>query len=313
MSQELLAQIRKQQQLSNDVIGIIKPFVHQFFFSETSLEDIQSSDISSFARGTNNDLKPDIDIMFLDVPCDTARGHTDWTPIGTREATGRKEGIISLDELGQYDAMTAEMVSQIQSALDGYFELEPGSTQFNYFRSWATYPGYFFNLAVPHTEFGEIELDVNIFYMSDHFGVDHGQRFDDYIKRLEKKNGLQAIVPLIEDIRLLKSQGKKIGIDADGWVDRTQKLAGFVVEALFMQRFPPYTYTELMDQIAAHNWEPGKEPKEQWIGGQNNQIIGMDFSFSDLLHNMAFENQALPLGTWQNLQRIAKDHLSNIG
>jgi hypothetical protein len=268
--------------------------------------------MSSFARGTNTDLTPDMDIIFFNAPRDESQGYKDWTSIGTRELTGNKEGITSLDELNQYDPLLAKMIPRIQRALDAYFGQPTGRTQFNYLRTWVGYPGIVSNLSLPHPEYQEIRFDIDLDYASTHYGVIHSQRFEHYFERLVTTSGPQAAVQLIEDIKKLKQQGKDKARDNKGWIDRTKKLAGFVIEGLFLQRFPPYSYAELMEMIIAHQWQPGQEPTEHWIGDQRDQIIDAGFSFSALLHNMAHENESLPLGAWQNLLSIAEEYFAGI-
>jgi hypothetical protein len=60
-----------------------------------------------------------------------------------------------------------------------------------------------------------------------------------YFTRLAMDLRLDRAMQLIQDIRLKKKQGKDNARDIDGWIDRTRKLAGFVVEGLFMHPYFP--------------------------------------------------------------------------
>jgi hypothetical protein len=171
-------------------------------------------------------------------------------------------------------------------------------------RSWEGYPGWVCNLSLPHNEFGTIEIDLNLGYMHSHYGVEHARRFGRYFDRVLSELGSKIAVQLIEDIKWVKKQGKEHALDADGWVDRTNKLAGFVVEGLFMHQYPPHTRAELAELILAHQWDPCQAPTDHWLGDQNDQIIDSGFTFNELLINMACDNDSLPIGAWENLQDI---------
>ena len=257
-------------------------------------------------------MAPDIDIIFLNAPKDETRGFKDWTSIGTRQLTGKKEGFTSIAELKQYDHIVASIIPQLQSALEGYFETAPGSACFNFLRTWQGYPGFVFNIAVPHPKYLEISVDFNIDYTSGHFGIDHSQRFLNYFERVVHQLGLELAAQLIEDIKRVKQTGKDNVRDADGWIDRTKKLFGFIVEGLFCHRFPPYSYSELMEAILAHQWAPDVELQDRWVGDQLNQIIDAGFTFNGLLHNLVRENDSLPKGSWENLRQIAEDNKNSL-
>lgn len=303
MSKDLFLQIKAQKELSDGVMAALLRVIQELYYPGYLLDEIVCGDLGSFARGTNNDIAPDLDIGFFGVPLGD---YKDWTPIGTRELTGKKEGITTLDELGQYDLIARHAIQRVQPVLEGYFDLPSGSTNFNFFRSWEGYPGWVANLSLPHPEYGTIEIDLNIGYMPSHYGIEHALRFNQYFDRVVNELGEERAVQLIEDIKLVKKQGKENARDLDGWVDRTKKLAGFVVEGLFMHQYPPHTYAELMGLILSHEWDPGREPTEHWLGDQTDQIIDNGFSFRKLLENIACDNAALPLGTWENLLGIAK-------
>ncbi len=308
-STSLFEQLRKQRALSNGVINAVKPIFQQEFYPDLSLDEIQCGDMSSFNRGTNNELAPDVDIIFLDIPNDESKGFKDWTPIGIRELTGKKEGITSIEELKRYDAKLASFVPHVFEVLDKHFNTSSGSANFEFMRTWEGYPGLVFNISLPHPEYGTISFDFNLDYTSGHYGIEHNRRFLIYFDRVVNELGPEVAVQLIEDIKMVKQKGKDNARDEEGWIDRTRKLFGFLVEGLFCQQFPPYTYAELMDKVLEHDWEPGVELQDRWVGDQINQIIDADFtSFSDLMHNIVRENYSLPKGSWENLQQIAKEH-----
>jgi len=308
----LFEQIKAQRRLSEGVIEAVKPLIQEAYFPDRPLAEIQCGDMSSFNRGTNNDLAPDVDLIFLDVPNDESRGYKDWTPIGARELTGRKDGFTTLEEIEGHDPRLTALVPRLLRTLETHFHMPIGSARFEYLRTWVGYPGLVFDIALPHPAYGEISFDINLAYTSNHYGLEHNRRFIRYFERTVAELGPEAAVQLIEDIRLVKQKGKDNARDAEGWIDRSRKLFGFIVEGLFCQRFPPYPYAELMEQILDHEWAPDVELKDHWVGDQINQIINAGFSFSELLHNMARENYSLPKGAWENLLQIAREYNSTL-
>ncbi|MBC8331919.1 MAG: hypothetical protein H8E28_08050 [Anaerolineae bacterium] len=303
---DLFEQIQSQKQLSQKVLLAVRSAVRDLYYPDTSAENIQCGDMSSFARGTNTDAFPDMDLIFFNAPHDESRGYKDWTAIGTRELVGKKEGITSIEELRLYDARLTEAVLKVGAALAKCFERSRGTAQFNFVRTWPGYPGVVFNLSLPHPQYGELAFDIDIDYSNSHYGVEHARRFEEYFQRVVSELGAVRAVQLVEDIKRLKVQAKDLARDANGWIDRARKLPGFVIEGLFVQRFPPNTYAELMAQVLAHRWNPGREPIDRWVGDQRNQIIDAGFSFSALLENMACDNASLTKGAWGILLEIAQ-------
>ncbi len=304
--------IKQQRRLSDGVIEAVKPLMKEEFFPTLALDEIQCGDMSSFNRGTNNDLAPDVDIIFLNVPNDESQGYKDWTPIDARELTGKKEGISSLEELKGYDPRLAAFIPNISTVLESHFEMPRGSARFEFLRTWGNNPGLVFNISLPHPRYGGISFDFNLDYRDTHYGIEHNRRFLAYFERVVDQLGQDVAVQLVEDIKFVKQQGKDNARDAEGWIDRTKKLFGFIVEGLFCLRFPPYTYAELMEEVLDHEWEQGIELKDRWVGDQINQIIDAGYSFSGLLHNIVMENYSLPKGSWENLLKIARDYQSNL-
>ncbi len=302
---ELFEQIQFQKQLSWDVLGVVRAALQDLYFPDVPTGDIQCSDMSSFARGTNTDLSPDMDLIFFNAPRDESRGYKDWTAIGTLELVGKKEGITTLDALRGYDERLAEAALQVCASLEGYFERPHGAAQFNFVRTWPGYPGVVFNLSLPHPQYGELAFDVDIDYSASHYGVEHARRFENYFQRVVDDITAPRAVQFVEDIKRLKLEAKNLARGVDGWIDRAKKLPGFVIEGLFAQRFPPYTYAELMAQVAAHQWDAGRDPTEHWVGDQRDQIIDAGFSFAALLENIACDNDALTKGAWEILLHCA--------
>lgn len=307
MVNAFLSKIKEQKSLSDSVINGVLPIIQNVYFKNQAPEKIVYGDMGSFARGTNCDDTPDLDIGFFGANINEAAGDMNWTPIGTRELTGNKEGITTIEELCRYDSAVQHIVQRIRPLLDEIFDLPPGSTQFKWVRSWIGFPGWVCNLSLPHPDYGNIEIDLNLGYTPGHFGVEHAQRFNRYIDRVIVDHGSNTAETLVKNIRWLKKRAKALARDDDGWIDRSKKVAGFVVEGLYMHQYPPHSRSELMDLIFHHQWEPGQSPTDHWIGDQNNQIIDADFSFTDLLINLAVTNDSLPLGAWYILRRISQE------
>ena len=90
MSKNLFSQIQDQKELSDGVIAALLPIIQEIYYVGCALDEIIYGDLGSFARGTNNDVAPDLDVGFFGVPIGN---HKDWTSIGTKALTGKKEGI----------------------------------------------------------------------------------------------------------------------------------------------------------------------------------------------------------------------------
>ena len=306
MNNNLFDLIKKQRSLSDGAIDILRKAVQEIYFSGRSPDEIVCGDIGSFARGTNDDPAPDMDIIFLNAPHDETVGYKDWTDIGTLELTGDKHGIVQLAEIERLDPRLALTIERATSALESYLGCQPGNAGFNWVRSWPGYPGAVFNISISDSECGEIAFDIDINYSDYHFGLEHGKRFVCCFERVTEELGPAAAVQLIADIKSVKKQAKQYARNPeDGWIDRSKKLPGFVVEGMFAYRFPPNTYADLMEKVMAHRWDTARSPQEQNVCTQPNQIIAAGFSFSSLLHELA-QNGALTKGGWGNLYHIAE-------
>ncbi len=307
MADNLMVQIRSQKALSDGMIQALLPVVSEMYYPGVPVSEIRYGDLGSFARGTNTDFAPDIDLAFLGAPRDGSRGYKDWTPIGTFELTGNKEGITSLADLEPHDPLLVSFIRRILPLVDVFFSLPVGSTQFSYMRTWTGYPGLVFNVSLPHPLYGGIALDINLVYGSTHFGIEHCRRFDVYFNRVAMDLGPDVAERFVLDIRTLKLAAKKLATDPTGWVDRRKKVPGFVIEALICNRIPPYTLSELARLVCEHQWDPSEELRDKSVGDQNDQIIDAGFSFGGLLHNMAVDNYSLTRGGWETLLRAVQE------
>jgi hypothetical protein len=307
MPETFLDQIKTQKALSDGLVQALLPVVQEMYYPDIPASEIRYGDLGSFARGTNTDLSPDLDIAFLNVPRDEARGHKDWTPLGTFELTGNKEGFTNLGELESHDPMVVKFIHHILPIVEVYFSSRPGSARFNYLRTWVGYPGLVINISMPHPVYGEIALDINFVYETTHFGVEHSRRFNAYLDRVVSALGPDVVERLIRDIRAVKLAAKKLATDSTGWVNRKKKVPGFIVEALFCSRFPPYTRDELMQLIRQYHWKSTEILRDRSVGDQNDQILDAGFSFGDLLRNMAIDNYSLTRGGWETLCKIAEE------
>jgi hypothetical protein len=304
MPENFLDQIKSQKALSDGLVQALLPVVQEMYYPGIPASEIRFGDLGSFARGTNTDSSPDLDIAFLNAPHDEARGHKDWTPLGTFELTGNKEGFTTLVELESHDPMVVRFIRRILPIVEAYFS---GSARFNYLRTWVGYPGLVFNISLPHPVYGEIALDINFVYETTHFGIEHCRRFNAYFDRVASALGPDVAERLIRDIKAVKLAAKKLATDSTGWVDRKKKVPGFIVEALFCSRFPPYTCDELMKLIHEYHWKSTEILRDRSVGDQYDQILDAGFSFGDLLRDMAIDNYSLTRGGWETLLHVAQE------
>jgi hypothetical protein len=307
MADNLLVQVRAQKALSDGMMLALLPVVQEMYYPGIPASEIRYGDLGSFARGTNTDFAPDIDVAFLDAPRDETRGYKDWTPLDTFEMTGKKEGFTSLDEVEPYDPLVVKFIRRILPIVETYFSAQPGSAHFNTLRTWGGSPLVVFNVSCPHLAYGEIALDINLIYETTHYGIEHCRRFNEYIDRVVAQYGPEIAERLILDIRAVKLAAKKATTDSTGWVDRKRKVPGFLIEALFCNRFPPYTRPELMNLIRTHQWDPADVLRDRSLGDQNDQTIDAGLSFGNLLHNMAVDNYSLTRGGWDVLRQLAEE------
>jgi len=307
MVENLLDQIKSQKALSDGVVQALLPVVREMYYPGIPASEIHYGDLSSFARGMNTEFSPDLYIAFLDAPHDELRGYKDWTPLGTFELTGNKEGITSLAELDVHDPLLVKFVRRILPIVEAFFSAQPGSAHFNTLRTWTGAPLVVFNLSLPHPAYGEIALNINLVYESTHFGIEHCRRFDACFNRTASQLGPDVAERLVRDIRAVKLAVKKSATDPASWVDRRKKVPGFVVEALFCGRLPPYTRGELMQLIRSHQWDPADILRDRNVGDQNDPIFDAGFSFGGLLHNITVDNYSLTGGGWETLLQAAQE------
>lgn len=301
--QSILKQIEAQKALSQRVVHIVRQALQPLYFRQLPAGQIVASDMGSFARGTNTGSAPDLDIILLNAPC--TGDYFDWTPIDSREASGQREGFTDLAQVAAIDPRLTKGIKTLMTRLEEELPTPPGSARFHFVRTWKGYPGVVFNISLPHPQFGEIALDVDLHYLAGHFGVEHAQRFEAYFNRLLEEQGEEAAARLILDIRHLKSETQARARRPDGWIDRSRKLPGFVIEGLFMHCYPPLRYAEMLDRVRTHRWPPGCKPRDRRVGDQRDQIILAGFDFQGLLENLACQNAALTRGAWEILRQIA--------
>lgn len=132
-SKAFLKQIQEQRNFSDEIVSVVLPAIKNTYYGDVLPGRIACGDMGSYARGTNNENTPDVDIVFLNASRDESQGYKDWTPIGTRELVGRKEGITTLEELKLYDPITASLIIKLGIILEDFLELPRKSAQFNYF------------------------------------------------------------------------------------------------------------------------------------------------------------------------------------
>ena len=68
MNKDLFSQIKAQKELSDGVMAALLPVVQEIYCPSSSRDEINYGDLGSFARGTNNDIAPDLDVGFFGIP-----------------------------------------------------------------------------------------------------------------------------------------------------------------------------------------------------------------------------------------------------
>lgn len=296
-------QLERQQQSAFDVIRQQREFSQQMadLFGGVLKKHypgiLDGVDIGSYSRGTNLDTVPDIDPMFLCLPTDIEAGLVDWTNKDTKEKImqGKFDGISNLEQLVTIDSKVAVVVQETIAAL-GTVGTDP---QFNWLRTWDTFPGFVFNVEVAHPEHGRLEFDVHLYHPKEYFGVEHAQRFNKYIDTVAATQGEAVAVQVLTDIKRLKAQ-TKAGALVGGKTDKTRKVPGFITETLFTGEQLPRTYDEVIAQINAHTLPADVQLSER-IQDQYEQLVGADKTVADVL-----TCKAITKGGYNNLKMVAQ-------
>ena len=301
----LLLQIERQQAISDEALQVVTQALQEVYYQGQTPAQIASGHIGSFTRGTNNGSTPDVDMMLLSVPNDSARGFSDWTDKGTDQLTDNKSGLVELDEVQKHDAQLRRAIEITKQQLEAHYKLPAGATQFNYVRSWQSFPGVVFNVTVPASEFEQINLDVNLYHPAHFFGVEHGRRFRQYLDRVKAEHGNGRAAQLIRDIRRLKQAVKDHARDASGSIDKHKKVSGFVIEALFTHQAPPPDFAQVTAKLIDHHWTPGHAPQHESIQDHQTQLIDNNMTFESLLECLS-QSGAITTGGWAALLAVSQ-------
>ena len=94
-------------------------------------------------------------------------------------------------------------------------------------------------------------------------------------------------------------QGAKIPITQS--LDRSKKVTGISPECLFTSVFPPFTFTELKQQLNRISTATLPDPDPDCDYTQSTQIVGTDLSPLEVIHSFR-RNGVLSDGGWKNLR-----------
>jgi len=301
LQQSLLAQIEQQKRLSQKAAQAVLHALSPVYYPNTPPEKIVFGEIGSYGRGTNTNPVPDIDIMFLGIPINSGRGWVDWSRTDTYAIVADHTGLTDIAKLWAMDAKLVEAIGATRKSLAETFECE-GETKFNWVRSWREFPGLVFNVSAPVSDFGMLEFDINLYYPTEYFGIEHSKRFNHYLSRVRQELGDERAAKLVLDIRNLKErvkQGAKIPVTKS--LDRSKKVLGIIPECLFTSVFPPFTFTEIRQQLNRISTAalPNPDPDSDYT--QSTQIVNSDLSPLEVIHSFR-RNGVLSYGGWKNLR-----------
>jgi hypothetical protein len=242
----------------------------------------EALDIGSWSRGTNTDEQPDIDLLFPGIPNDPQRGFVDWTPLDTLSMLHTREGITQLSTIQALDPILFTTITQSLQQM----ETIGWHAHFLSVRAWEDGPEVVFTISVNHPHYGPIGVDITLSYVKETFGIEHSQRFQHYLEQTSQNFGEERARQLIEDIRRFKRAVKK-EVMQTGKLDRTKKVQGFVIEALFMHQTEPHNYKEVLTMLTKHTWANGQEPElQEHLHDQEDQLIEAKASFDDVLRSV---------------------------
>ncbi len=297
----LFAQIERQQQLSKQAEQAVLRALHPIYFPNTPADKILFGEIGSYGRGTNTDPIPDIDLMFLGLPTGPSGAWVDWTLTDTYSIVASHTGLTDIAQLWTLDPKLIEAIGATRRALAETFHCE-GQTKFNWVRSWNVFPGLVFNVSAPVEDFGTLDFDINLYHPTEYFGVEHTKRFNQYFCRVRQELGDNRAEKLILDIRQLKErvkQGSQIPITKT--LDRSKKVTGIISECLFTSVFPPFTFTEIRQQLNRISTAALPNPDPDCDYTQSTQIVNADLSPLEVIHSFR-RNGVLSDGGWRNLR-----------
>lgn len=298
-TQTLLSQIEQQQQLSKRVGQAVVKALQPIYYPDIPEAKIFYGEIGSYGRGTNTDPVPDIDLMFLGIPPHPP--YTDWTPTDTYSLVANHTGITEIARLWSMDPKLVDAIGATRKALGELFQSE-NETRFNWVRSWSVYPGLVFNVSAPVPGHGMLEFDINLYHPTTYFGVEHGQRFNDYFARVREEWGDARAAQLILDIRQLKERvkdGARIPITKS--LDRSKKVTGIIPECLFTSLYPPFTLTELRQNLNRIPTSTLPSPDPNCDYTQHAQIVASGLTTLEVIHSFR-QNGVLSDGGWKNLR-----------
>ena len=297
----LLHQIEQQKHLSEKVGNAVRKALAPIYYPNLELEKIIFGEIGSYGRGTNTDPVPDLDLMFLGIPTGPAGGWVDWTLTNTYSIVANHTGLTNIAKIWIIDAKLVEAIGATRNVLAETFDCE-GETKFNWVRSWKDFPGVVFNVSAPVPSFGTLEFDINLYHLTRYFGIEHSKRFIHYLNRVRQELGDERASQLILDIRKLKErvkQGAKIPVTKS--LDRSKKVTGIIPEGLFTSVFPPFTFTEIKQQLNKISTATLPHPDPECDYTQSVQIVDSDLSPLEVIHSFR-RNGVLSDGGWKNLR-----------
>jgi hypothetical protein len=297
----LLAQIEQQRHLSEQAEQAVLQALHPIYYPNLPRDQISYGEIGSFGRGTNTDPVPDIDLMFLGIPTGPDGGWTDWTQTDTYAIVADHTGITDIAKLWGLDPKLVDAIGATRQALAACFHC-PGETRFNWVRSWNVYPGLVFNVSAPIAEHGWLDFDINLYHPRTYFGVEHGKRFSQYFARVRRELGDARAARLILDIRQLKERvklGARIPLTKS--LDRSKKVTGIIPECLFTSLFPPFTFTEIRQQLNRIATSTLPSPQADCDYTQHLQIVNSGLTPLEVIHSFR-QNGVLSDGGWKNLR-----------
>lgn len=278
-----------QRELSRTLTVLLSNIIRTHY--HTSEEGF---DIGSYARGTNTDDHPDIDLFFTKIPCLPDLGFVDWTPVDTLSITSSQDGIQDLGTIRQRDPILFQTITASIQQL----QLLGFPTHFRGVKAWGGDPGVVFMLSIEHPQIGLLGIDVTLSYMKNHFSIEHVKSFNRALQNITTTYGPGHAQRVLADILRLKKV-VKLASKRQGKLDRKKKIPGFVIEALFLYQPDPPSYDSLISLLAHHQWSDSEKMQlPEYIQEQEEQLIGTNKTLDDILHS-------LTRGGYETLKAVA--------